>query len=127
MLTIEQKNNINRFLGFPLTDTQFDSLERSKMYFFRDKTEYKIQIMFKIPVENIISILKSKNFKIKELDVMYGLHDIIIIYQAPTPALYHVDRTLYRWNWSVYDLNLKVCLYHTNNKESPDITSKLFA
>lgn len=127
VLTTKQMDNINELLGFSLTELQFNSIEESKAYFFRNKTEYKIQALFKVSAKNIMMLIKSKKFMVKELDIKYGLHDILIIFEAPTPALYHIDRSLYRWKWSIYDLNLKICLYETNNIQSPDITSKLFA
>lgn len=122
-----QRNTINKLLGFDLMDTQFYLLTLKKINFFQDKIEYKIHVLLNIHISDIISIIESKNFKNNPLKFTEDKMDVVIIYTAPTPALYHIDRTLYRWNWAVYNLNSGMCIYRTNSIESPDITSTLFA
>jgi hypothetical protein len=127
MLAKSRKNNIKQIIGFELTDTQLGMAKTKKLYFFRDKIEYKIQIFYNISIDGIKSLINAKKLKLKELNTVKPRQSIILIYEAPTPALYHIDRNMYRWSWSVYDLNTMNCIYQTNNKESPDTTSYLFA
>lgn len=126
MITEVQKNNITKILGFSLNEQQLMTAEEKILYFFHDKVEYKINILHITDYTDLLLLMRSKNLPTKQIE-HHAANNIIIIYTAPTPAIYHVNRKLFYWTWSAYDLDSGNCIYNTNNNETPDVTNKLYA
>lgn len=120
MLTVIQEDIIKNVIE--LSDEQINLLQKNKrIYTYKDKTVYKVYLIHDAYIKDILA---SKSFNIGP-NINTDPTDVFIVYTAPTPEIYHVNRKLFYWTWTIYNLNTGEVIFMTDNRKTPDITSTM--